>query len=245
MDRFWLALSFLTAVPARQSKRFQEGDLGRAAFFFPWIGLLLGGVLFGAHYSLTRIFSPYLAGALTAALWAGLTGGLHLDGLADCCDGLLAPVSVERRLEILRDPRLGTFGGVGLVLALLIKCLVLASLPGLSLGLILAPAAARWLLLPIALQPAARPGGLGAEFSRGLRRSTLLLAAVLPLGLTLLTGVRGIVGVGLAGLASVGIARLARARLGGITGDVLGLTVEICELVILLVFAANPGLFLG
>src|SRR5690606_23854022 len=106
---WWNAVAFLTTLPAPRVP-FSPDGLGRAAVWFPAVGLLIGLVLclvaWVAHY----LFDPWLAGALVVAAWAALTGALHLDGLADCCDGLFAPVPPERRLEILRDPRVGGFG---------------------------------------------------------------------------------------------------------------------------------------
>jgi adenosylcobinamide-GDP ribazoletransferase len=200
------------------------------------------------------LFSPLLAAALLVALWAILTGGLHLDGLADCCDGLMAPVPPARRLEILRDPRLGAFGGIGLALHLLLKTLAVATLPPVSISfpmtyslypqlptlltsLLLAPALARWLILPVALQPMARSGGLGADFALGLSRRSLLTSALLPVALALLSGPRGLLAAALAALVAAGIVRLAHQRLGGLTGDVLGLVVEFTELTVLIAFA--------
>ena len=237
-----LALSFLTILPFHAPKA-QATDLGRAAGWFPTVGLILGALLAAAHWGLGQLFPPLLGAALLVAVWAALTGGLHLDGLADCGDGLLAAVSPERRLEIMRDPRLGTFGGVSLCLFLLLKVFAVAALPPSSrsaaYALLLAPALARWLMLLAARQPSARPGGLGAVFAQGLQPALLLAAAGLPLILVALGGWRAVAAAGLAGAVTLGVVGLARARLGGVTGDVLGLTVEASELAVLLVFAAG------
>jgi len=254
-----LAIGFLTVFPV-QTPAPQPGDLGRAGVWFPTVGLILGVVLATAHFVLSQLFSPLLTAALVVALWAALTGGLHLDGLADCCDGLFAAISPERRLEIMRDPRLGAFGGLGLMLFLILKILALASLPPLStfhlplsstflhplslaLGpsscFLLAPSLARWLILLVARQPSARPGGLGADFALGLTPKVFILAALIPLALILLGGWRALIAAALAHLVAFVVIRLARARLGGITGDVLGLTVELSELAVLLAFAVN------
>ena len=82
---------------------------------------------------------PLLPAALILAAWAGLTGGLHLDGWADCCDALFVPASRERRLEILHDPRLGSFGGVGLILLLLVKVAAIQGVPGSRLSGVAVP----------------------------------------------------------------------------------------------------------
>lgn len=253
MKLLGLALSFLTVFPVRVTGELRQGDLGRAAAWYSLVGLLLGVCLAAARYLFGLIFPETLAAVLVVALWALLTGGLHLDGLADCCDGLLASVSPERRLEIMKDPRMGSFAGAGLVLFLLLKVGAVLSLPaGLSLNgllaLLLAPCLARWLLLLAARQPMARPGGLGVEFALGVRGWTYAAAAAPPVILLLLAGwfepsaalaVHIFLALALAHLAALGVIRLARARLGGLTGDVLGLTVELGELAVLLAFAVR------
>lgn len=242
----WLALGFLTTLPVPRAAQSapRPGDLGRAAVWFPLVGLGLGALLLGADGVGRWLFPPLLAGALVVAFWAALTGGLHLDGLADCGDGLLAATSPERRLEIMRDPRLGAFGGLSLILFVLLKVLAVAALPAgdwwvRALPLLLAPVAGRWLLLLAARQPNARPGGLGADFALGLRPAALWLAGAATLLLTLLGGARGLVALALAHFLALLIFRAARARLGGVTGDVFGLTVELTELTVLLTFAAQ------
>jgi adenosylcobinamide-GDP ribazoletransferase len=187
-----------------------------------------------------RIFAPTLTGALIVPAWVALTGGLHLDGLADCCDGLLATTSRERRLEILRDPRVGSFGAIGLILTLLIKAL--AAGVATPIALLLAPVWARWLLLWAARQPQARSEGLGATFAAGVTPEGIVIAAFLPVLLLFFGGGRGLVGAGLAALTTMALVRLARQRLGGVTGDLYGLVVEVCEVAMLLAFAARTNL---
>lgn len=253
MTGFKLALSFLTAIPVRTGAP-QPGDLGRAGRWFPIVGFFLGAILATAYLALLRLFSPLLAAALVVALWAVLTGGLHLDGLADCCDSLLATVSRERRLEIMDDPRLGAFGGIGLVLFLSLKVLAIASLPDSPqftlhvlrftfdaslFALLVAPPLARWLILLVASQPMARLGGMGAEFALGLTPSIFILAALIPLALTVLGGWRALFAAAITHIVTFAVIGLARIRLGGVTGDVFGLTVELAELTILLTFAAR------
>jgi adenosylcobinamide-GDP ribazoletransferase len=238
MKRLALALSFLTAIPVRISRTLQPGDLGRAGAWFPLVGLLLGGLLAAARLGLAQVFPDPLAALLVVALWAGLTGFLHLDGLADCCDGLLASTSVERRLEILRDPRLGTFGGTGLVLQLLLKISLVSALSPehLHWALLFAPVLARWLILLVASQPMARPGGMGADFALGLSRPVVIGAALLPLAFLAVDWPRTLIAAALAHLVYLAVIRLARARIGGVTGDVIGLAVELGEVAVLLSF---------
>ena len=235
-----LAFSFLTVLPMPMVE-YQAGLLGRAGRWFPVVGLVIGGLLTAAHGVLSQLFPPLLTAGLVIALWAVLTGALHLDGLADCCDGLLAPTSRERRLEIMRDPRTGAFAVVGLVLFLLVKVTALAALPAALPVLLLAPTWARWLLLWVARQPLARPGGLGADFAAGLTGRTLLGALILPLLLSLLfPTLRLWAALALMLGLTWAITRMAGARLGGVTGDVYGLAVELGELAFLLAYAAGP-----
>ena len=246
MYGFQLALGFLTAIPVRSAAS-RPGDLGRAAPWFPVVGLLLGLVLSLAHWVFERLFAPTLSGALLVALWALLTGGLHLDGLADCGDGLLASATPERRLEMMRDPRLGAFGGLALILFLILKVMATAALPvrplfslalpeaWLPVGpLVVATVCARWLVLLVGRQRSARPGGLGADFALGLGPTGLIVAGLVTAIVAVLGGPRGLVAVAAAHLLAVLVARLAHARLGGITGDVLGASVEIATTVSLL-----------
>jgi adenosylcobinamide-GDP ribazoletransferase len=239
MRSLFFALGFLTSIPVRTPAP-QAGDLGRAAIWFPLVGVIIGVVLVVAQLILTRFFAPLLAGALIVVVWIALTGGLHLDGLADCGDGLLSATSRERRLEIMRDPRLGAFGGMLLIMHLLIKTLAVASLTA-PIALLFAPALARWLMLFVAQQPAARPGGLGAAFSAGLPKESWIGAAIVPLVLIVPGAPRSIYAALAAALVTFGIARLARSRLGGVTGDVFGLTIEVVEVVVLLVFCINTA----
>src|SRR3712207_299876 len=103
---FWLAATFLTTWPV-PAFIVPKGGLGFAGRWFPLVGRLLGLLLWAVQSIAGRFLSPLLAGGLIVLAWAALTGGLHRDGVADCCDGLLATTSRERRLEILRDPRVG------------------------------------------------------------------------------------------------------------------------------------------
>lgn len=236
-----LAFSFLTVLPVKVKEAPQPGDLGRAAVWYPLVGAIIGSLVWLAKAGLTWLFPPMLAAGVCVVVWILLSGALHLDGLADCCDGLLNASSRERRLEIMKDPRLGTFGGVGLVLAILLKVLAVLSLPPGSdlLAIVLATSLGRWMILLAGKQPLARPGGMGADFALGLTPRAFLGAAVLPLVLMVLGGWHGLAAAAAAHLAAVGVMSLARARLGGMTGDVLGLLVEVTELVVLLSFAVR------
>jgi len=237
MRNLRIAFGLMTTLPIKLPDDWQAGDSGRASVWYPFVGLVIGGLTWLTWTGTMRIFPAPVAGILTLVLWVTLTGGLHLDGLADCCDGLLASTSVERRLEIMKDPRLGAFGGIGLILVLFLKAAILSTLnPETSLGIILAASLARWCILPAGRMPLARPSGLGADFAAGFHRKYIFLGAIIPLGLSIVLGIHGVISL-LAGLlAAALILWLAKSRINGVTGDVFGLVVEVVEVISLLVF---------
>ena len=236
MTRFWQSIIFLTIFPT-PSVKWESGDLGRAGGYFPLVGLLIGLILLAAWWGLGLVLPEMVTAVLVVALWAVLTGGLHLDGLADCGDGLLAAVSPERRLEILKDSRIGAFGAIALVLHLLLKVVVVASLAH-PVGLLLAPTVGRWLILPTAKRPLARPSGMGSEFAQTLSAQSILLGGIVPIVLAAVIGWAGVIAFCTATLLAGLLWRFCDNRLGGITGDVFGLVIESTETVTLLVLLA-------
>src|SRR5688572_1284109 len=179
-----IAFGLLTTLPLRLPGDWSAGDSGRASVWYSFVGLVVGALTWLAWRASMFVSPPLVAGVVTLAVWVALTGGLHLDGLADCCDGLLASVSVERRLEIMKDPHMDAFGVIGLILILFLKAATLASLTPLSsFGIVLAASWARWCVLPAGLLPLARPlgTGMGADFASGFRHSFIFWGAIIPL----------------------------------------------------------------
>jgi adenosylcobinamide-GDP ribazoletransferase len=241
MKRFFTALSFLTTVPSPIHAPPQIDELGKSAAWFPLVGALLGGSIALIQVGLAKILPLPVSAVLSTGAWVFLTGGLHLDGLADSFDGLFNSSLPGRRLEIMKDPRLGTFGGLGLILMIVLKISLLATLPinFIWFAIPLAASTARWLLIWAARQPMARPDGMGAAFKPELNRWGMLLTSLIPLGLAALSGWRGIAALIFGCICAAGIFRWARVRLGGSTGDVFGLLVETVEAVTLLVFVVH------
>jgi adenosylcobinamide-GDP ribazoletransferase len=237
-----LAVRFLTIVPVPGREATGAGALGRAAWWFPAVGVALGACLAAADHLLAYLFPPLLGSILLIALWKVLTGGIHLDGLADVLDGL-AGRNAELRLAIMRDSRIGAFGAAGIVLCFLISAGALDALPAgrHPAMLLLAPAAGRLAPLLIGpLFPAASPGqGAGAAFLEGLSRwAAPVYVSGLWILATALLGPWGGLLLSLA-LASVLLwAVFVASRLGGLTGDALGSSVEIGELATLVSAAA-------
>ena len=245
-----LGFAFLTVWPVGPGEPLPEADLAAARFAFPAVGLLLGLALACLNALLLRLGAPtMLAAFLLVAAGAIVSGGLHLDGLADTADGLFLGGDVTRRLEVMRDPHAGSFGVIALVLVLLGKFAALASLGGhtRTLAILAAVAISRALILVSAgLAPYARPEGTGRILIGATTRDDTTWSALLVVVLGLFLGrAPGL----LAAVAALGLAwgltQLARQRLGGVTGDILGALVELGELVVLVVLGNLQSLWLG
>jgi len=182
---------------------------------------------------------PGLGAPLGVAALALLTGGLHLDGLADTWDGLARRSSREERLRAMKDPYLGASGVTVLLLVLLLKVEALSGLhpSRLPLALALAASTARWsCLFPMGLFPSARPEGLGYRFHRGLTWGAVLFATLTAVFLVFLVASRAGMTPGQGGmllavsfLTAMGMALLAHRAFGGLTGDVHGAVLEMAE----------------
>jgi len=240
-----LAVRFLTIAPVPGAEATGPGALGRAAWWFPAIGLVLGTGLMLADRALALLVPPLLSAVLTLAIWKVSTGGIHLDGLADCLDGL-GGATPERSLSIMRDSHIGVFGTLGLALDLMIAGAALASIPvaARSTVVLMAPALGRLTPLLIGfVVRAATPGhGLGAGFLGALPAAAgpSWLAVLLVLGWAL----NGAAGLGIAAgalIAGIGGVMALSRRSRGLTGDSLGASVEITELAFLVLSAASSG----
>lgn len=231
-----LAVQFLTRLPTPAQKDFRPEQLAGAIVWFPLVGLLLGGLVAGAAWLGGRV-DPWLGALLALAVWVGVTGALHLDGLADLADALGAAhrhadpeARRERLLAVLADPHLGVFGAVALFLQLLAKLvlLMIAVKAGAYPALILVPAWARWGVLVWSRLPSLKPG-LGERFAwRVGAAPTLVWALALVLASLEMP-------VLWAAPAWVWAWRaFLRRRLGGMTGDALGAGVEWTETLTLL-----------
>ncbi len=226
------AFSFLTVLPVAWLKPKGDRAPGYAFSFFPFVGMMIG--LLASLVAAIRFLPPDLTAFLTLAVWVVLSGGLHLDGFADSCDGLLATVGPERRLEIMKDPRAGSWAVIGVVLLLLGKWVTIGHVA--FPMLLLPPIAGRWAMtLAVALFPNARPGGIGAYFRNRLGRAQLIIATVIPLAAALALGWRGVVALAASFVVMLLFGRWASKRLGGgLTGDTYGAICELVELVCLI-----------
>jgi adenosylcobinamide-GDP ribazoletransferase len=234
-----LALTFLTKLPWPWRGPADEAALARSMFWFPWVGAVLGLIFWGAWAGLHRVLPIPAAAALLLTLTVWVTGGLHLDGLADTADGLGGGRTPEEALGIMKDSRVGAFGVISLILGLVLKFSLFLSLATHTRGtsaLLLFPIISRWSMVLLAyLSPYARAeGGLGQAMTLGVSPRVLMGASLSAGGLAfLILGAPGLVlGIIAAALVWLGSLYFQR-RLGGITGDILGATNEVVEVLVL------------
>jgi adenosylcobinamide-GDP ribazoletransferase len=234
-----LATGFLTRIPvparAGATAALAPGALGRAAVWFPVVGALVGAVLGATRLLADLVLPPGPATALAVGAAIAVTGALHEDGLADTADGLGAHRAPERRLEIMRDPRVGTFGAVALVLALLLTWSLLSGLDGRDclVAAVAAHALARWAMLVGATAfPPARAPGAGAGTLLTVTRTRLAAATLVATAIAVAAAgpVPGAIAVGSALLATAALGAAATRALGGVTGDVYGATGKAVEI---------------
>lgn len=239
---FLAALQFLTVAPPLLRRIATPAEMGRATAYYALVGLLLGAILVGAQQLLGWLFPAPLAAVLLLALWVILTGGLHIDGFLDACDGLLGGATPERRLEIMRDHAIGAFAFIGGALLLLVKLTALTTLTAWTIPtLLLAPVLGRWALtLAVFVFPYARAEGLGRQMKAQVTWRQVLFATVTALAVAwFAAGWRGLIALALAGLTLLVVAAFTLKRIPGLTGDIYGAVCELVELAVLLLFAAR------
>jgi adenosylcobinamide-GDP ribazoletransferase len=229
------AFQFLTILPVKRS--FTSEQVGRAAAYFPVVGIVIGLVLAGINYVLRLILPETVVNVILIALLAIFSGGLHLDGLADTMDGIAGHRTPEKRLEIMRDSRIGGFAAIGVALFLLMEYVSLNSIPGnlMLATLIVAPTLSRWAMVnAIFVYPYARPSGLGKAFKDAVSWRQFTIATVVSLiPAVVLFKVAGVVIIAGAWIAVTLTALYLKRHLKGLTGDTYG---AINEMVTLSVF---------
>ena len=235
------AVRFLTVLPLPEyPQRFDDDtvSLRVGGGYYPLVGLLLGLLL----SLLVVVAGPHLPPlALAALLVVGLvllTGGLHLDGLMDACDGLFGGTTRESKLEIMRDSRVGSFAVLGAACVLLLEWSFFASLGAAHLiqALLITLPCARWaMIVAVRAFPSARAAGLGAAFRQAVTPGKLLQAGITAMLIALLAG--GLVGAAawiVATLLALALGAWVTRSLGGLTGDIYGAIAEITEVILLL-----------
>jgi adenosylcobinamide-GDP ribazoletransferase len=237
------AFAFLTRLPVPAGAA-SGVDIGRSIAFFPVVGLALGGMLAGGALMLSGALAPLVVAVLLVAVLAVLTGGLHLDGLADLFDAIGGGRGDRARmLELMRDSRIGAHGSAALSLALIAKVVALGhALERHDLVSILTfPALARWAVVPaIVFVPYARQEGLGLGFVRSGRARDVGAATVLMAVAAIVLRRRTVFVAAAAALSVVVVLAVwLRRRLGGLTGDVYGAAIELAEVAALVAGSAG------
>ena len=233
---FWLAMGFLTRIPVPVTVDYSQRLMNQCSVYFPLVGLLLGGLYAGLYTLLAGFWSPQVCVLLVLGFHLWITGAFHEDGMADCADGLGGGYTVARRLEIMKDSRIGTYGAAALGLTLALKVALLTDTQPVWLALLLAPAISR--LTPLCLMrvlvyvsdPDTSKSKPVAEGFSG-QRLGVAVAGVAALAL-----VAGVALEALVAVVSVVLVwgAMLRRSLGGYTGDALGASVILSELVFLL-----------
>lgn len=241
MSGLTTAVGFYTRVPVRAAAS-GAGDLAAAAPWFPVVGAAIGLAVAGVYAGLAALLPNVLAATVAVAAGALLTGAFHEDGLADVADAFGGGWTVERRLEILDDPRLGTFGVVAVTVAMLARVTGIAVLDA-PAALALLPAAHALSRAPAVVLMrrgrSARSDGLAATlaYAIGAAEEAIAVAIAVSVGVALIGVWTGPAVAGVA-LVSAAMAALAHRKIGGTNGDVLGATQQLAELAVLLVGVA-------
>jgi len=233
----------LTVLPVAGAPPASQQELGRSMAYFPLIGLGLGLLLAAFNFVFGLLFPPAVGALLILLLLIYATGALHLDGVADTADGMYGLRDRATRLRIMKDSRVGAMGVVALICLLLLKVLTLTAIPAARQWpvLVALPVVGRWMMVALAvLAPYARSeGGTGGAFVEHAGRRELLIATtILAVVLLGLFGLWGLTLLAALSLAVLVIERSFRARLGGVTGDILGAVCEWSEALFLLLCSA-------
>ena len=237
LKTFKAALGFLSLLPIGREKELTPEQFGRLPAFYPLVGLVLGAALSLGGYLAVKILPPDLVALTLVIFLAVLTRGFHLDGLADTADALLSHRSRETKLAILKDSRQGTFGVLALILVLIAKIQLLAHLIPIAPWLMLLwPAWGRLGASAVAVlsRYIGEEAGLGRWMveKSGLRE--LGLAVLFTLAPSLFFGPPALLAAAAALLFGLALIPIWHRALGGVTGDMLGASVELTEIFILL-----------
>ena len=236
-ELFIVAMQFLTRLPVRPKGELPADALGKAAVFFPLIGLVLGA----GGVALDHLLSPYSSRSVVTVFvliyLVAVTGGLHEDALADAADGFGGGWTKEEILAIMRDSRIGTFGAVTVTLGLLARfaCLGSLNVGGFDRFFVAGQVLNRWTALPLGffLGPARNESGQGALLARKVSGATLGIGTALAVAIVVFAlGFKAVWVI----LAATTVTALTgfyyQSRIGGVTGDCMGATNQMAEVAV-------------
>ena len=241
MNSFLVGLQFLTRIRIVRQTVWTAEDFGRSTRFFPLVGLVLGicyALAAWIHVSVLGL--RVLTAALLLILPLLLTGGLHADGFMDTADGVFSGRERERKLEIMKDSRVGSFGVVAFVLLMFLQFALLLDMspPLLVSVFFVMPIIGRMaMVLAVSCFPYARADGMGKTFADMADRGTVAIAAVTTSVLVIPIGLLATLALVLGIVFALLFCRWMTAILGGVTGDVYGAATVLTETIVLAVFS--------
>jgi adenosylcobinamide-GDP ribazoletransferase len=236
------ALRFLTILPIPGLPPMAEASISRAIAFFPLAGAVIGALLAGLGLAAGALWDAGVQPVILVVAWGVITAGLHLDGLSDTFDAVMSWRPRERKLEIMKDSRIGAMGALALIAVLSLKATWIgAAGDGWLRAIWLAPILGRWAdIYGIFWFPPAREGGMGRSFQSQVRRADFIFATAATILLSVaLGGAQGLVALALVWLVSQLLAMWWTRDLGGLTGDTYGALCEIGEVVVLATLAVS------
>ncbi len=240
MRRFIIALQFLTIIPYDKDLKVTEEDLGKSMFFFPLVGLFIGGCLVFSDQVLSSLLPLNVVNGLLITLLVIFTGSMHLDALADTIDGIASGGDKTEKLRIMKEGNIGAMGVVGIIIVLMLKYLTLNALPQTlkCQSLLIMPMMARWSQVTVSYisNYAGLKKGLGFPFTTHVTFFIFTLTTLVAFLFSYLLFLeRGILIAGLILLMCFPYSRFFKRTLGGVTGDILGAISEIVEVTVLIV----------
>lgn len=239
LKNFLMSLQFLTIINIKNDTTIDKKSFRKTVIFFPLIGLLIGILLVVTSRLSSAILPLSISDAVVLIVLILITGGLHVDGFADAIDGFAGGKDKNDILRIMKDSRIGTFGVVGIVMLLLTKYISIQSLQTDTkyLTLMTMPVLGRWSVLPMGLifKYARAEGGTGKAFAESVKLKEFITGTIITMTIILFTmKLKGILMLSAIFTATLIIGRYSDKKINGITGDVFGATIEVNELIIVI-----------
>lgn len=240
MRKILIAISFFTRIPIKL-KDVSNEEFYDSMILIPVVGVFIGLILFGVSILLSFIHFVQLQALLMIIAYIWLTGGLHLDGFADTTDALFSARDQKKMMEIMKDSRLGAFGAIGLILIILTNWMTYTIiLPQYSSAILVIPVFGRVAAIMSTCFSTYAPGGggLGKRFVEMTRLHHFIIYLVFLLGFsTLILGLPGLLTVVICLLPALLLMKNLQHKIGGMTGDTIGMTIELNQTFFMVVFS--------
>lgn len=249
MKRFILMIQFFSRIPINLELQVEEEDFSKGVVFVPLVGGIIGLICLIAYEVLIRLFNSYIAIAFVTLINIMITGALHIDGLADTCDGIFSARKKDRMLEIMKDSRIGTNGAIAILFDVIFRILLLSSvqIQYLPQILIITPIVSRTILVVVMYTSSyAREGsGLGKLFIGSVTlKNTIIALFVGSLFVFITFGLKAFWLIVINLIIMLLLKRYISSKIGGMTGDTLGAINELSEIFVMLIFCVMERLLL-